>query len=352
MTLRTRLLIGYALIVLLLVLTGGAGAFGFREISGIVDQRLDRYARSTRRAQTLVDSIERQDAALLRALLRIDPPAARSDMDAADRAFDNALRDAADDPDPDTAQLVAAVGEAFPAYRSARELAFAAFADGDNRYASDVAPAYEVLHSAAARLYATTSDHTVQARAAVRAATVNASVLLGVLVTGGLLLLVALARSMRTHVLERLDELRRFSDAIAQGDIHQRASLGGADELGQMSTQMNAMLDRQAALESRLEGRLVHDRELLVALLATRRRGALILGPSGDLIAWSGPLPDPRRFDALAVALTERNRERVANPDSEAAPFAWTDPAGAELRVQLLRTPSGRAIGWLAEPSA
>lgn len=354
MTLRTRLLLGYALLVLLLVATGVAGSYGFREISTLVNDRLAHFTATTTSANALLRAAERQDRLLLHSLISPVSRPFEEELDAEHAEFLDALSRIERLADAEQRPLLGAIREAEPAFVAARDRTLSQAPDGSNAraelYAQEFVPAFERLREPCSALWAGSRQHMFDARDAVRDAATSGSVLLGVLVTVGLLSLIALARSMRTHVLERLDELRRFSEAIAAGEQHHRALLTGSDELARLATQMNAMLDHQAALEGRLEGRLAQDRLMLLGMLAAFAQGAILLSTGGDLITWSGGLPDPAVVDALSVRAAERNRAVARGDSPPDEPLEWTGPDGSAWRVHYLRAAGDRAAGWLAEP--
>ena len=357
MTLRTRLLLGYALLVLLLLVTGAAGTYEFREISMLVNDRLARFTATTTSANALLRSVDRQERALLQALVAAAPHAHAVDaLDEAHEEFRRALAQAGQLADAEQRALLARIRDAEPGFLAARDRVLAP-PDGTRappaeEYETVFLPAFERLREPCDALFARSRGQMFDARDAVRDAANGGSVLLGVLVTVGLLSLIAVARSMRTNVLERLDELRRFSEAIAAGEQHQRALVGGHDELGRLAAQMNLMLDQRSALEGRLEGRLAQDRHMLVGMLGSFGDGALLLSTAGDLITWSGRLPSPAVVDALALRAAERNRMIARGDAAPDAPLDWTGPDGSTWRVHPLRTASQLAAGWLVAPVA
>ena len=354
MTLRTRLLLGYAVLVLLLVATGVAGSYEFREISVLVNERLDHFTSTTKSANTLLRAVNQQDRDLLRAIIASETAPQSAGVQAAHAEFRAALARAHEIADSEQRALLQSIRELEPEFVAARDRVLAARTPaGPTRaadYESSFGPALAAIRQPCEALFAGSRQHMFDARDAVRDAANSGSILLGVLVTVGLLSLIALARSMRTHVLERLDELRRFCEAISSGVEHQRALLTGNDELAQLATQLNVMLDRQSALEGRLQGRLADDRRMLVGMLGVFADGALLLSPSGDLITWSGRLPEPQIVDGLSLRAAERNRMIGRGEAAPETALDWTGPEGSRWTVRRLVASGGISSGWLAEP--
>src|SRR6056297_1584168 len=90
--LRTRLLVGYGYMMVLLFLTAGSAAFGFYTISEAIDRILEENFHSVSAAVRMLDDLEEQNLLIMNALLEEEVP--RQEFIASDQDFRAALQEA------------------------------------------------------------------------------------------------------------------------------------------------------------------------------------------------------------------------------------------------------------------
>lgn len=345
MTLRTRLLIGYATLVLLLMLAAGGGAIGFRQMSVAARTRLEHFVRATDLEQSLLHEMEGHRDALLSWLLDPSGPGRREALGDAEGRVRAAISCFVGDQDHDLAEALSAV-DAYLAVTT--EFLASGEAPTVARYHSDVAPSFARARDVAARRIAVDRASLADTTHEVAATARGNTALLGALAMVGLLTLAGFARGLKTRVLDRLEAVEAFAASIEEGRTDQRLTLGGRDELARLGRGMNRMLDKRQELEGNLRGRLAQERQLLLGLLAHAGPGAMLLGRSGERV---GAAP-PEAPDAVSDAL--RDAIRAARSDAEIEAFTavpWTAPDATTWRVTALHH-ANRVSGWVAVPAA
>lgn len=350
MNLQTRVLLGYAYLVLLLLLTAIVSTVAFQRLSSGVDQILgDNFAAVTV-ATRMLEELERQDSATLTGLLGGRDVAA--DLERSDLAIAGLLDEArALARRPDEQRLISEIHASHVRVLESRAALLA------QRPPSPLA-AYEAsltgpFHETKALVYALLDanhlamlDADEEARLAAR----NASVGLGLLVVLALLSMGFLSRTLQVEFLQRLDEAREVATAIANGDRARRMVADRNDELGLLARQLNIALDRQQETEQSVRGQLNQQRQLLLATVEQRVHGSALLGLDGELIASSCPERMLQRIEDVAGWIREQGRREVMGMDPVSAIERTFSATGQpDLVVTLLIAPPDRPVGWIVE---
>lgn len=345
MTLRTRILLGYGFLVSLLVLSAFGAALGFHQLGNSIGKVLTDNVASMEAVTAMLEALERQDSALLAALLGEGP----AEVSTSESAFRSALAQArANITLPEEPAILADIENRFAAYRTARDSLLATRPQHPlAAYEAETFPAFEAVKTRVLDLLEANHHAMVEADRAAQASAARRAVLHGVLVTVALLALALVSRAMGRDILEPLTDLRNVAQAIADGDRRRRASAATrTDELGVVARQLNAMLDAQQSLEGRMQGVLGQQRLLLLGLLEDLATPAVVVALDGLVVASTADEASTRAVEAAA-------RHVRGQPTGAGAP-RQVEIAGAGRMVtfRLLRSGGDRPAGWLATVAA
>ncbi len=343
MTLRTRVLLGYGFLVGLVVLSAFGAALGFHHLGSSIGRVLDENVASMQAVTQMLEALERQDSAVLAALLGEGGGAAA--IEASERSFTAALERARSNVTlPEEPALLAEIDQRFADYLSSRDALLASSPERPlAAYEGETYPSFEAVKARVLDLLEVNNRAAVVADRAAREDATRRAVLNGVLVALALLSLAFVSRALSRDLLEPLAELKTVAQAIADGDRRRRSSSASRrDELGVVARQLNSVLDALETSESRADGRLAQQRQVLVALLAARDEPAALVAPDGRVVASTLDQMADRALEALAVDLRKRNGEPEVRSE------AYLPGGHASLRLRPLVTPDGRPVGWLA----
>ena len=180
----------------------------------------------------------------------------------------------------------------------------------------------------------------------------QAAIAIGTLSVLGLLSVLALARTLRVRIVDRLGDLTAFARAVASGDLERRGDALVDDELGAITESLNTVLDRHQALEARLRGKLAEHRGGIVSLLRTHPRPCAVTGLDGEIIASTLP----REREALLVSIEPALRKaahQLLSRDfvsvEELTTTIRTKEMDRPAKLSALSIGDGGVFGWLAE---
>lgn len=338
MNLQNRILLTYGYLIVLVVLGAVSAALGFRDLGASIDNVLGENFESVRASTSMLESLERQDSAMLAMLL--GESTARADLDHAQETFLRSLdRARANVTIRGEAELLAELEQEFDAYRGSRD---ALLAEAPERplqaYELSTSPAFGRVKDRILELVDLNHEAMQRADAEAQRSATTRAALHGLLVAVAVLSLAPLIRTIRRDVLSRIHELADVASAIAAGDRRRRVSVDQNDELGLVARQLNAVLDQLQHAETEAAGEMDRDRRLLRALLEELGAPAALATRDGRLLAAT---LDPELIPDLAEALESRARS---------GPFerGTLSAAGRRLDLRPLRTGGDRLIGWLA----
>lgn len=330
MDLRTRLLVGYGYLASLVVISAVAAALGFHHLGTRLSEVLEENFASVRWSVEMVEALERQDSALLAALLG-DPDAAEA-LDESERAFLAALERARSNVTEEReTEVIDRVDRGYAAYRESRTRLLAGPHERPlEAYEAETLPRFDEVKRAVVDLLEVNHAAMVRADEAARAAARRNAAAHGLVAAIALVSFVWLSRVLRRQLLARLGSLKAIAQAMAAGDRGRRADATRADELGLLGEQLNELLDRQAELDGRTEARLAAASDVVIGLLASLDEPAALLASDGRVVA------STIRDSELARVQEAWRTSRAEAPSREAAyDFA-----------ELMAGP--RSVGWLA----
>ena len=178
----------------------------------------------------------------------------------------------------------------------------------------------------------------------------------GLLVALALISMVILAVALQKEVLQRLVKLRRFTDAVLSGEDHLRLRLGGRDELASVARQLNETLDRQQALHSRVEGRLNQQRTILLGALALLDRPVALVSFDGFLLASSLAEEDESCLIGQELAIRKLQgkipRDEGVKNLEELDNLRAYEIGGQFYVLGLMTASRNRPVCWVVVPSS
>lgn len=343
MKLYTRLLLAYGYLVAL-VLVGAAGAaLGFFGLGNRIGTVLEDNFESVRASMDMLEALERQDSAVLTALLQPSQP--RSDVELSESSFLDALSRARGNvTEEDERPVLDTIESRYEAYRQARDRLLASPPDRPlAEYERACFPRFESVKAEVRRLLdlnhraMVSADRNAQATAARRA--------LGYAVLTALALLSMgwVSRELRVNLISRLDELRAVAEAIGRGDHRRRASERRMDELGSVARSLNGLLDAHEGVRGESRAREARLRELLVGRVEAERGPAAIVSLGGDVVASTF---GDARTSALVSAIEELRCDLADDLSKVGAVERDLEGPDRSLRVRLLVVEGKRAVGW------
>lgn len=351
--LRTRLLVGYGYMAVLLLLTAGTAAFGFFTINEAISRILSDNFRSVSASFELMNSLERQNTLTKVALLEDSDGNDR--LAEADRAFEEALEFAKTNVTVEgEEQALVAVREAFDEYLAARDRTLSVSPDeqtGLTIYVREVSPKFVETRQAVVALMEINHDAILEADEEARATAVHMVGLLGVLVTVALISMVFLSRALQTHILSRLANLNKVAEAVLTGHHGRRFDTSVNDELGVVASQLNGALDALDELQAEMRGRLNQQKQLVLGLLEGMDDEMLLIGLDGKLVASTSVALRTGDHQALQDWLVEKRKEILREfRDSGEPVVTHTTLGNQRFEVRLLAAEGRRPVAWAVRP--
>jgi len=331
MDLRTRILVGYGYLVSLIVISAMAAALGFHHLGSRLSEVLDENFDSVRWSMEMVEALERQDSALLSALLGDEGSnQAISDSESAFlAALDKARANVTEDHETD---VINEVDTAYQAYREAR---IRLLAETHERplaaYDAEAFPRFDAVKRSVVKLLDVNHQAMVAADNEARAEASRRAAAHGLVVVLALVSFAWLSRALRRDVLARLTNLKSVASSMASGDTDRRADATRTDELGLLAEQLNNLLDREAELRGRMDARLAASRALVLGLLAEIAEPSVLFAPDGRVVASTAADPEVK----TAREILKRARSGEVTND---AAFDLTELCAGSRTVGCLAT--------------
>jgi len=347
MKLYTRILLSYGYLVIL-VLVGAAGAaLGFHSLGARIGGMLEDNFQSVRASMTMLESLERQDSAVLTGLLQKESQP--QSLAAAEESFEDALKLALSHVTEEQERpLLAKIATSFEAYRKARDELLAAQVERPlARYEAECYPYFEAVKVEVRRLLDLNHQAMLRADREAQSAAATRAAGYALLTAIALVSLGLLSQSLRRHIISRLDDLRAVAEAVGQGDFRRRAAEDPRDELGSVASELNRLLDAHENLRGRLDAWQSRQRDLTIGLLQAYDRPVALVDLSGDLMASTLDKPS----DQGVVRAARGARQALESADSlDALRDREIDGDGRRYRFRLLLAAGQRPVAWLVEP--
>ena len=284
MTLRTKLLLAQAPLVLALVLVGVIASAVTSSLGRSSENILEYNYRSALAAQRMKESIERMNSG---ALFIVTGESARG-IERAElhrEQFEAELRVQEENiTEPGEREATQRLRVLWTAYQEAlaRSRARPA-AQASATYFDELLPIFEQVRTACDAILALNQDAMVRkSNEAERAATRFNTLLVGVTVAGCILALLV-STTLTARLLRPLGVLSQTARRLGEGDLDARARVAGNDETAQLSRELNTMADRLAQYRKSSLGELLEAQQASQAAIDSLPDPVLILGTESAL---------------------------------------------------------------------
>ncbi len=350
MSLRTRLLLGYGYLVVLLFICSISAAIGFHSLGMGIDSILTDNFDSVHASVGMLAAIERQDSAILSSLL--DPSVGAKDLSEAEADFKKELlRSKKNITVKKEREVIDSISILYENYRKKRGQLLSSLSvpalQGERLaiYRASVFPAFEKTKSAVLSLLDLNHEAMRNADVSARKTAMRSSVWLGTLVLLALVSMVVLSRRLQSGLLSRLGELREFSESVARGDTSRRLRFSGRDELSRIAQHLNDSLDAQDSLKREMQGRVSQQHLLALGLLGVLGDGAQLLDLDGTLLA---PISDDSENAPLPVMswIRQHGLETLRSLRAERGKISFAIRLESYV-LRLLVAQGQHPVGWL-----
>jgi signal transduction histidine kinase len=329
MTLRTKLVAGYAGFVLALGVLGAWSARTLSQTSAVAGRIIAENYDSVVAAQNMKESLERQDSAAVFDLLG-EHARAQSQLATHRQRFDAALAGAAANvTEPGEQQVIDAIRSGRDDYARAFESFLVAPGNRTARYFSDLEPRFNVLRADCDRLLqlnqqAMRRKADEASRVARRGFVVTLGLVL-VLMTAG----IAIEVSLSNAILGPVRQLTEATTRVAAGDLSTAVPVRSGDEIGRLAAGFNRMAARIRELReadfnnvSRLKNEFIASasRELRTPLTNAQMGIHLLLeGSAGPLTEKQQEVLEASREDTALLDRLVREMLDLSRIDAGAA---------------------------------
>ncbi|MBA2662467.1 MAG: methyl-accepting chemotaxis protein [Bradymonadaceae bacterium] len=351
MTLRTRLLLGYGYIMLLLLLTAGSSAVGFYQISNAIDQILSENFRSVAASVEMLESLERQNTLSIQALL--EGRALTEELEGADANFARSLADARSNITlTGEAEIITSIETGYATYEQARDRITATrHAQPLVVFNAELFGPYTEVKESVFRLLNANHQAIIVADRDARETALHTAGWLGLLVTIALISMAVLARLLQREIISRLQELADVAEEILVGDHSRRFDMRQNDELGIVARQLNAALDARDELQAEMRGRINQEKQLVLGLMEEYADPCLLIGLDNKVIAATLVEQTEPHAEAVLAWLSEHRKELLEGFRLERKPLRTSCPLSDDFKAQirLLTAEGRRPVGWLVK---
>ncbi len=354
--LQTRFLLAGCLLVMTTVACGIWSAVMFARLSTVVGKTLRESQETTDLTALLASTLEREDDALLLSINgEIEP--ARQELMIQRRHFDSAL------PhllgllqDPEESAAASALQQHVAVYRAAgNALLTMARPDGSKVYHEQVNPALRQAVGACAKIRELNFRSMQLAGIRARDEAQRATVLMGGISVGALLISTLVAVLLARTVLRPIHEISTSVEALRLGDFDRRVHVTSPDELGQLAEGFNRMATTLAEFRRSNLGEVLRAKETLEAMLAALPDAVIVIDPDEQVVTTNalarailqatgaerahrvGDLPvPPYGLQALHAAL---HGERTLETHAELTQAFSVSLYGRQIKFLLISTP-------------
>lgn len=342
MTLHTRLVLAFGALALLVVVGAASVALGFHSLGARIGILMEENFESVRASMEMLEAVERQNSAVLRALL--DEQGARADIAESEATFFAALSDARANVTEETENPVLdRIESSFEGYKLARDRILASPVESPlAAYESQCFPHFEPVKSGVRELLDLNHKAMLEADARAQWAASRGALGAALVMALALMSVGLLSHRLRSDIIWRIEELRDVAEAVGRGDLRRRAAERRTDELGLVARELNGLLDAYEALRSEIALQERLSGELFGSLVGRLGVPSALFSSRGTLLASTLSREDSRRVRELVRIRSGREGAGEAQ-----APGVHEGREG-RVSIELLRSESGRVTGYLA----
>ncbi|RKG85773.1 sensor histidine kinase [Corallococcus sp. CA049B] len=353
MTLRLRLLLAQAPLVLALLFLGATAVITLEGVGHSGQQVLEDNYRSVLATQRITEQLERMDSAALfivagereRGLTQqaTQRPSLETELGVQQGNIT----------EPGEAEATQRLRTAWTKYREAFD-AFLQARDAEaarTRYFASLAPAFQEAKAAAASVLALNQDAMVRKNDRLRQQSEQVNTLMVLAVVAALGFGLVFTTSLVQRALRPVSVLSQAVRRLGQGDVEARAVVEGRDEIAGLARDFNTMAERLAQYRKSSLGELLQAQAVSQAAIDSLPDPVLVLGAEGGLLNVNAAAEDVLHLrldeggDALGRvepevrAVLERVRAHVVGGRGA------YQPRGYEEAVRVEASPEG--VRWL-----
>lgn len=295
MKLRTRLLLGYGYLALLVLVVAGVSTVGFFRLSKGIRSVLEENFASVRSAIEMQRALERQDSILLQRLVR---ESAAESLEKHDELFRQSLERAEKNVTIEGERaVVEEIAASYATLAAERQKLLSSGEPTFQSYDATVYPAFEKTQTAVLELMELNYQAMIRADEVALDRAARFGLWMGALVVVALASLIFIARGLQEYVVRRLDSMARTARAVGAGEPHRRFVATHEDELGDVALLLNEALDEAEELRNRSSGAQSEGRRLCAALFEAQADApAALLDAGRNVVARVGPTEEVDRL--------------------------------------------------------
>lgn len=284
MTLRSKLLLAQAPLIVSLIVIGVVGRFLLVDLGTSSQRILEDNFRSVLAVQRMSDAVQRMDATALRLA------AGRTDGDPAvaehRRMFESELAvQEGNITEPREREATGQLRRAWEGYNSAYDALPAAGGVEvlQAAYFERLLPAFLQLRTATDVILAMNQDAMVRKSERAKRTAERSITLLALVSLAGLLIALWASAALTARLLRPLSVLRQAARRIGEGDLAVRAVVDGGDETAGLAADFNAMADRLQKYRESSLGELLEAQRASQAAIDSLPGPVLVLGLDGQI---------------------------------------------------------------------
>lgn len=288
MSLRTKILGGYGLVLVLLILLGGYALVNLRLLGSTSDTILEENYRSIRAAENMTAALERQDSFLLSFLLSGDAEGL-ANFRRSEITFSQSLGRAQDNVTlPQEPEILNEIEMSYLAYlETVSALQAETFTEETavDYYYNTILPAFQQVRAATIELRDLNQDAMVAASNEthdVATGAIISTAVAGVVAAGLGLALSYLLSQRLTHPLH---EMMAVTERIASGDYDVALQPQSEDELGQLAEKINDMSRRLKAFHDLNVEQVIAEKQRSDAIIRSITDGIIVVNAGFQIVA-------------------------------------------------------------------
>lgn len=284
MTLRSKLLLAQAPLIVSLIVIGFVGRFLLVDLGTSSQRILEDNFRSVLAVQRMAEAIRRMDARAVRdAVGRAEP----GNAPGADESVFAAALEAQEGniTEPREAAATGELRRAWEDYSRAYADVHAAPSRDEAQalYFDRLVPAFLRIRSAMEGILAMNQDAMVRKSEAAKRTAERSITLLVIVSLAGLVLALWASAAITSRLLHPLSVLRQAARRIGEGDLAARARVDGGDEIAGLAVDFNAMADRLQQYRHSTLGELLEAQRAAQAAIDSLPGPVVVVGLDGQI---------------------------------------------------------------------
>ncbi|MGK7950166.1 MAG: HAMP domain-containing protein [Xenococcaceae cyanobacterium] len=281
MRLKSKILLGYGIILSLIVLVGSWGTFNLRRLGKASNAILEENYRSILAAENLIDSIERQDSAILLAILN-DRIQAKTQFRQGEINFLQWLARAKDNITlPGEEEILTDLESTYNDYLTAIDFDQITI----DRYNEDIFPLFEEIRDLSTQLREVNQTAMISASGSAQQVSQQAiwSMIFALTSSASLGLIFSLLLANR--ITKPISQTIAATEKIAKENYDIAIEVDSQDELGSLATAINQMSQKLKSFHELNLGKVIVEKQRNEAIIQSIGDGIIVVDESLKIIA-------------------------------------------------------------------